>query len=193
MSRSWNTAKLVCRGESLWECGEKLPSNQARTCSAQMPGSDRGESVPFDELVMSGVASDQDGAGRNPRGAVHVGESDGGVGGNLPAGRTALNLADHLVDLSQPGGADRLSVGQTPTVGVDGKLSGDLGMSGSEHGVLLTIGAEPDLGQMDQFGSAVSVLHLRQLHVGRNDAGTVEGRGGRASGRAASPSRREPR
>ncbi len=78
--------------------------------------------------------------------------------------------------LAQAGGADGLTVGDEPAVGVDRHRAVDLGGAVGDELLLLAVGAEAVLGHVDDLGAGVGVLQLDDVDVLRADAGLLEGR-----------------
>ena len=125
------------------------------------------------------------GAGR----AVELRVPDLRVAGHLAVARLPAQLEHDLVHLAQPRGADRLAVGDEPAVGVDGQAAADLERAVGDQRLLLAVGAEAVLGEVDDLGARVGVLELDDVDVLGADARHLVRGTGRVDGRA----RRSPR
>ena len=113
-----------------------------------------------------------------------MGVSDARATRHLPIAGAALQLVHDLVNLPQTGGADRLAVGDQPAIGVDRQPATDFRGTLRNPLLLLAIRAEPVLGHVNQLGSGVRVLQLRDLDVFGTDARHFIGGLGRVDGRA---------
>ena len=104
------------------------------------------------------------------------------IAGHLTRTSGASQLQHVLVDLAESGRADRLTVGQAAAVGVDRQSAADLGLTGEDQLLLLTVGAQPGLGHVHQLGARFGVLDLGDIDIAGSDAGLLEGLGGRLHG-----------
>ena len=116
-------------------------------------------------LLAAAGLSTQDGNGSYPRGTVELGKTDRWRAVDLPVTCPATHLGHQFVHLPQPRRAYRLAVGDESAVGVDRQRTAQRSNAAGNEVVLSPIGAEPDLGHMDDLGPRVGVLQLRDLHI----------------------------
>ena len=113
---------------------------------------------------------------RHPGGArraVELGVSHPGIARDLPVAGPAPQLEHHLVHLPQPRRADRLAVGDQPAVGVHGETAVDLERALGHQRLLLAVGAEAVLGEVDHLRAGVGVLQLDDVDVLGTDTGLL--------------------
>src|SRR5262249_48004934 len=121
-----------------------LPS--ARSSAATRSACSTSTSSPEE---LAGEDGDAGGAGRT----VELGVADLGVARHLAVAGLTAQLAHPLVDLAQPRRADRLAVGDEPTVGVDRHRAVDLGRAVGDQRLLVAVGAEAVLRHVDHLGT----------------------------------------
>jgi hypothetical protein len=76
----------------------------------------------------------------------------------------------------RPGGADRLTVGNQPAVGIHRQGTADFGGPVGDQLLPLTVGAEATLGHMDDLTASVGVLELDDVDILGADTGLFIGR-----------------
>ena len=103
--------------------------------------------------------------------------------GDLAVAGFAAQLDDDLVDLAQARRTDRLTVGHEAAVGVDRQPAADLGGAVGDELLLLAVGAEPVLREVDDLRPGVGVLQLDDVHVRRAEPGGLERGARRVDGR----------
>ena len=119
----------------------RRPSRR-RSPQAHRPGAGLGDAAPAtlrasatEGRRASGRRSSsgrQHRAGADARRAVDVGEAEPRRAGDLSLAGLAPQLRYDLVDLAEPGRADRLAVGDAAAVGVDRQPAADLGRAGGD-------------------------------------------------------------
>ena len=188
------------RADDVWEehraAGVRTPSSNRRA-----PPTTARCLAPLDRLIDTGSGAenrvvvrrleDRDAGGAG--GAVELGVADLRVAGHLPVAGLAAELAHDLVDLAQPRRADRLAVGDEPAVGVHRQRAVDLGGAVGDQRLLLAVGAEAVLGQVDHLGAGVGVLQLDDVDVLGTDARHLVRLARRVDGRADRLLDRQPR
>src|SRR4051794_31019876 len=125
---------------------------------------------------MAPPLSTEHGAGADAGGAVDLREPYARRAGHLTRAGLAPQLQHDLVDLAQPGRADRLAVGEAAAVRVDRQPAADRGRAALDQRLLLAVLAEPGLGEVHDLGAGLGVLELRDVDVARPEAGELEGR-----------------
>ena len=83
----------------------------------------------------------------------------------------ASQLSHQFDDLSQGGGAERLTLGQKPARGIDRQASADRRVATGEDAGLVTLGAQPELGPGQQFAGRIGVLALDDVDVVGSESG----------------------
>src|SRR5262245_65047545 len=107
-------------------------------------------------LTVGGLPSD--GKDRHAGGAgcpVELRVSDLRIAGHLALPRPTAQLHHHLVDLPQTRSADRLAVREQTAVGIHGQAATDLKRSVGDELLLVAVGAEAVLGEVDHLGARV--------------------------------------
>src|SRR5206468_12123814 len=93
---------------------------------------------------LTQAASDREhGAGTHAGSAVDLREADAAAARDLPLAGLAPPPKDDLVNLGQPGGADRVAVGQAAAVGVDRQPARDRRRATLDQRLLLAVPAKP--------------------------------------------------
>src|SRR5205807_4147820 len=91
---------------------------------------------------------------------VELRVADARLPGHLAVAGPSPQLEYDLVHLAEARRTDGLAVGDQATVGVDGEGTVDLENAVGDQLLLVTVGTEAVLGQMDDLGACVGVLEL---------------------------------
>ena len=95
--------------------------------------------------------------------------------GDLACSGVASQLHDIFVHLTQSRRSDRLAVCKAPAVGVDRKSATDLGGSGPQQRLLLTVLAQAVFGHVHDLSPRFGVLDLSDVDLPRSDARLLKG------------------